>query len=62
MKHRLGKKSYLLRSKLYVILESGPLCLSIVEEEESPLRIQYVFLQTTKPTVARCYAISLPKC
>lgn len=62
MKHRLGKKSYLLWSKLYVILESGPLCLGIVEEEESPLRIQYVFLQTTKPIVARCYAISLPKC
>ena len=62
MKHRQEKKSHLLWPKLNVILESGPLCLGIVEEEESPLRIQYVFLQTTKPTVARCYAIPLPKC
>ena len=62
MKHRQEKKSHLLWSKLNDIFESGPLCLGIVEEEESPLRIQYVFLQRTKPIVASCYAISLPKC
>lgn len=48
MKHRQEKKSYLLWSKLNVSLETGPLCLGIGEEEELPLKIQYVFLQNNK--------------
>ena len=49
MKHRLEKKSYLLWSKLKVILETGPLCPGIAEEEESPLKIQhYVILPQNK--------------